>query len=226
MPQPPRTDRRAIVAATIGLLDEVGLEKVSLHAIAARLGVKQPALYHHFDSKAALMAAVADEVLDRYHTDRLPDAGEAWDAFVIRNARSLRRAMLSVRDGARLISSAGSRVPEQGNAIAKVDLLERAGFDGRTAVLALIAVSRYTIGAALEEQASRSNPSLADSADGLEGTDDRAARFGRTLRAAAAAGADGEFELGLTALVRGLDDSRENDCTGHDGKEKREGNAP
>ena len=221
MPQPPRTDRRAIVAATIGLLDEVGLEKVSLHAIAARLGVKQPALYHHFDSKAALMAAVAAEVLDRHHTDRLPDAGEAWDAFVIRNARSLRRAMLSVRDGARLISSAGSRVPEQGNAIAQVDLLERAGFDGRTAVLALIAVSRYTIGAALEEQASRSNPSLADSADGVDGTDDRAARFARTLRAAAAAGADGEFELGLAALVRGLDVSRE-----HDSREQREGNAP
>lgn len=215
MPQPSRTNRHAIVAATIDLLDEVGLEKVSLHAIAARLGVKQPALYHHFDSKTALMAAVAEEVLDRHHTDRLPNVGEAWDAFVIRNARSLRRAMLSVRDGARLISSAGSRVPKLSNAIAQVELLERDGFDGGTAVLALIAVSRYTIGAALEEQASRSNPSLSDSADSLDGTDDRAARFAEILRDVATAGTAQEFELGLSALVRGLDDHRK----------KREGNA-
>jgi TetR/AcrR family tetracycline transcriptional repressor len=139
----------------------------------------------------------------------LPKAGDAWNDFVIRNARSLRRAMLSVRDGARLISSAGDRVPKLSNAIAQVELLERGGFHSTTAVLALIAVSRYTIGAALEEQASRSKPSLSGSADDADGSDAREARFAGILRDVAAAGQEQEFDLGLFALVRGLDDLNE-----------------
>lgn len=205
MPQPARTDRHAIAAAAIELLNERGLDKVSLYAIAERLGVKQPALYHHFDSKAALLAAVAAEVLDQHHTDRVPKAGEAWDVFVLRNARSLRRTMLSVRDGARLISSAGSRVPNLSNAMAQVELLERAGFESATAVLALIAVSRYTIGAALEEQASHAYPPLSASADGI---DERTVRFAEVLRDVSAAGPEKEFELGLSALVNGLNEQR------------------
>jgi len=205
MPQPSRTDRPAIVTAAIELLDELGLDKVSLYAIAARLGVKQPALYHHFENKAALLAAVADEVLARHHRDRLPRAGETWDAFVRRNARSLRVAMLSVRDGARLISSSGSRVPQVDNAIAQVGLLERSGFGGPNAVLALIAVSRYTIGAALEEQGSRESPPLSAA---IPAGDERTAHLADILRQVAAAGPDKEFELGLDALVRGLDSHR------------------
>ena len=65
MPQPRRTDRAAIVSAAIEVLDENGLDGLSLRAIAARLGVQQPALYHHVASKADLLAAVGDEVLDR-----------------------------------------------------------------------------------------------------------------------------------------------------------------
>lgn len=205
MPQPARTDRAAIVTVAIELLDELGLDKVSLYAIAARLSVKQPALYHHFENKAALLGAVADEVLARHHRDRLPRPEETWDAFLRRNARSLRVALLSVRDGARLISSSGSRVPELDNAIAQVSLLERSGFDGPNAVLALIAVSRYTIGAALEEQGSRESPSLSAA---VPPGDERTAHLADVLRHVAAGGPDLEFELGLDALVRGLDSHR------------------
>src|SRR3954471_6986828 len=116
MPQPRRTDRPAIIAAAIEVLNDRGLDGLSLHAIAARLGIRQPALYHHFDSKTALLAAVAGEVLDRWHTDRTPAEGERWQDFLTRNARSLRQAMRSVRDGGRLIASAGPRSPNIDNA--------------------------------------------------------------------------------------------------------------
>ncbi|WP_427885003.1 TetR/AcrR family transcriptional regulator C-terminal domain-containing protein [Kribbella sp. GL6] len=152
MPQQRRTDRAAIVAAAIAVLDERGLDKLSLHAIAARLGVRQPALYHHFEDKNALLSAVAAEVLERGHTDRLPEPGEDWRAFLTRNAHSLRRAMLSVRDGARLLAVAGPRAPKLGNALAQVTFLEHHGFTGTDAILAYVAVSRYTIGATLEQQ--------------------------------------------------------------------------
>lgn len=202
MPYPRRVDRQSIVSAAIELMNERGLDDVSLRAIATRLGVRQPGLYHHFDSKAELLDAVAEEILDRWHTDRRPTENERWDEFVTRNARSLRRAMLRVRDGARLIASAGSRSPHIDNAIAQVTLLEEAGFSGPEAILALIAVSRYTIGSAMEQQTARDSGDIVITTDR---TDAETAHFIDVARQVVDLGQDHEFETGLAALVRGLD---------------------
>ncbi|AJT42194.1 TetR/AcrR family transcriptional regulator C-terminal domain-containing protein [Psychromicrobium lacuslunae] len=201
MPYPARTDRTSIVSAAIDELAESGLDSLSLRAIAARLGVRQPGLYHHFSNKSELLDAVADEVLERWHTARLPREQEKWDEFIIRNAQSLRRALLSIRDGARLLASTGSRSPNPQNAIAQISLLEKAGFSGTEAVLALIAVSRYTIGAAIEQQTARDRGEILIPKDHqtpqLERLREIAQRVGEL-------GQDHEFNVGLLALVRGL----------------------
>ena len=46
-------DRESVVRAGLALFDEVGLEKLTLRALAARLGVQAPAIYWYVDSKAA-----------------------------------------------------------------------------------------------------------------------------------------------------------------------------
>ncbi len=189
------------MSAAIEVMNEHGLDKVSLRAIATRLDIRQPGLYHHFASKADLLDAVADEILDRWHTDRLPEGDERWDEFVARNARSLRRAMLSVRDGARLIASVGSRSPRLDNAIAQLALLENAGFSGPEAVLALIAVSRYAIGSAVEQQTARDRGDIVINPDR---TDAAASHLIEIARQVVALGQDHEFEIGLAALLRGL----------------------
>ncbi|MFT3900675.1 MAG: TetR/AcrR family transcriptional regulator C-terminal domain-containing protein [Gordonia sp. (in: high G+C Gram-positive bacteria)] len=201
MPYPPRTGRAEIVAAAIVVLDDRGLDGVSLRAIATQLGIRQPALYHHFASKADLLDAVADEILSTWHTDRLPHDGEQWDTFVTRNARSMRRAMLSIRDGARLIASSGSRSPHLDTAIAQVSLLEDAGFTAAEAILALIAVARYTIGSAIEQQTARDGGDIVIT---TSRTDDEANHFLESIRYVVALGSDHEFETGLAALIRGL----------------------
>jgi TetR/AcrR family tetracycline transcriptional repressor len=203
MPQPRRTDSRAIVSAAIEVLNDRGLDGLSLHAIAARLGIRQPALYHHFGSKAELVTAVAEEVLDRRHTDRTPVEGEHWQDFLFRNAQSLRRAMLSVRDGGRLMASAGPRTPKIDNAIAQIRLLEDSGFTGPDAVLAFIAVSRYTIGAVLEEQTARDGGAIIVPP---ERHDAAAAYLSALGTKVAALGPDHEFKIGLSALIHGLGD--------------------
>jgi AcrR family transcriptional regulator len=43
----------------------VGLERLSLRDLAARVGVTHPAAYHHFASKSALLAALAEEGFSR-----------------------------------------------------------------------------------------------------------------------------------------------------------------
>lgn len=201
MPYPRRTGRAAIVSAAIALMDEHGLEGVSLRRIATQLGIRQPGLYHHFTSKTELLDAVADEILDRWHTDRAPADSEQWDEFVARNARSLRRAMLSVRDGALLIASAGSRSPKPEIAIAQIALLENAGFSGTDALLALIAVSRYTIGSALEQQTARHGGDIVIT---TSRTDVAVAHLIDITRQVVSLGPDHEFDAGLAALIHGL----------------------
>lgn len=48
-----------VVAAGAGLADQVGIEAVSLAALAERLGVKPPALYKHIDSVGDLQRRIA-----------------------------------------------------------------------------------------------------------------------------------------------------------------------
>lgn len=201
MPHPRRLERSAIIAATIDVLNERGLDDLSLHAIAAHLGVRQPALYHHFPSKAALLDATAAAVLDRWHTERLPAEDESWQAFLTRNARSMRRALLQVRDGARLIAATGPRSPEPATALARIDFLERQGFTATSAVLASIAVSRYVIGSVLEHQTAPAQGIAAPSR--TDGSADLA-RLQRIAAAVTRIGPDGEFDTGLRALVVGL----------------------
>ena len=103
-PTPARTSRDAIVAAARSLLEEQGLDAVTMASVADRVGVRPPSLYKHVRDRAALIAAVADEaalelgrVLDAAvrsapgepeRPRRDPD--EAADARVLRAALAFR----------------------------------------------------------------------------------------------------------------------------------------
>ncbi len=95
--------RLDVVEHALGVLDRHGLADLSMRRLAADLGVQPSALYWHFDSKQALLAAVADEVLRRGGRP-VPDG--SWDEQVTAYAHALRDAMLAYRDGAELVATA------------------------------------------------------------------------------------------------------------------------
>lgn len=62
-PTVPLVSRALAVEAATRLLDEHGLDGLSMRQVGAALGVSGPALYHHFVNKEALLEAVAESLL-------------------------------------------------------------------------------------------------------------------------------------------------------------------
>ena len=58
---------RALVDTAVRLIQEEGVEALTLRGVGARLGVSRTALYRHFDDKQALLARVASEGFKRFH---------------------------------------------------------------------------------------------------------------------------------------------------------------
>lgn len=57
--------REALIAATIAIIDERGVEHVSVREAAKRVGVSPGAPFRHFPTKTALMTAVAEQAMSR-----------------------------------------------------------------------------------------------------------------------------------------------------------------
>ena len=92
-----------IVERAIAVLDQYGLADLSMRRLASELGLQPSALYHHFASKQELLAAVADELLER---GRRPSGDDVpWDVAVVAAGHELRDAMLAYRDGAELVAT-------------------------------------------------------------------------------------------------------------------------
>jgi len=97
-----RYHRTDVVARAIEVLDGYGLADLSMRRLGQELGVQPSALYHHFANKQTLLAAIADEILDR---GARPEATGGWEQRCAAICQSLRDAMLAYRDGAELVGT-------------------------------------------------------------------------------------------------------------------------
>jgi len=160
-------DRRTIVAAALRLLDEHGLEGVTTRRLAQVLGVAGPSLYWHLKNKDALFELMSDVMFGAVlQADAAVLRAREWDAWLAAGARVIRKAALSHRDGARLLAG---RHPTGAQAIrvvpGMVERLQQAGFTETEAHFAFRTLSRFTLGWALDEQASGGS---SDSDEGFE----------------------------------------------------------
>jgi AcrR family transcriptional regulator len=94
--------RDDVVERAIAVLDQYGLADLTMRRLGSELGVRPSALYHHFDNKQTLLAAVADELLAR--RVRRTVAG-GWRQRAEEICGSLRDALLSYRDAAELVAT-------------------------------------------------------------------------------------------------------------------------
>lgn len=181
-----RYHRSDIVERAVGILDLYGLPDMSMRRIASELGLQPSALYHHFANKQALLAAVADELLERGARPAPTDAN--WDEQVLAVSRELRDAMLAYRDGAELIATVhafGLGASALDGRVARA--ISAGGFDDSFARSAATTILYFVFGHVSDEQTHlQANSAGAIDDEPLDRAD-----------------AD-SFELGLTLILDGI----------------------
>lgn len=201
-----RLNREQVLQAALGLLDEAGLEKLTMRRLATALGVQNGATYWHFSSKQALLEAMADSMLTGL-TDGLGEY-QSWDERITELARRLRRALLSRRDGARIFSGLFFPLP---NALAygeaMIAALREGGLSGRDAVWASDTLTYYVVAHTIEDQLAAgpaergesASARLTDAADPV-----RYPHLHAALAHVPAPHSDEHFDYGLRLILAGI----------------------
>jgi TetR/AcrR family transcriptional regulator, tetracycline repressor protein len=155
-----KVNREIVVEAGLKLLNEVGLEQLTLRRLAKELKIQAPTLYWHFKSKEALIDAVATLVLAEGAPGLVPSKFEDkrsandWKTWVKAFGIGLRQTLLKYRDGARVV--AGSHLTDtvfmETTELIGGRLVE-AGFSVRRAVVLMSTVYTFTVSFVIEEQA-------------------------------------------------------------------------
>ncbi|WP_158794017.1 TetR/AcrR family transcriptional regulator C-terminal domain-containing protein [Granulicella sp. L60] len=150
-----KVDRQKVVLAALALLDDVGLEQLTLRRLATELKIQAPTLYWHFKSKEELIDEMATTLLTIDPASLMPTRKSSpWRIWAATFGHGLRKILLSYRDGARMV--AGTRLT---NALF-IEITEtigahlrEEGFTIRETVVLLSTVYSYTISFTTEEQA-------------------------------------------------------------------------
>ena len=87
-----RLSREAILQAALRIVDDEGLEAMTMRRLAAILGVNPMSIYHHLPNKAAVVAGLAELVFAELNNSTPPTA-ESWQEELIGAANAYRNAL-------------------------------------------------------------------------------------------------------------------------------------
>lgn len=197
-----------IVDAAFEVLDDQGIDGLTVRAVADRLGVKAPALYWHVRNKQQLLdemgtrvwrdiaAATADPATDPTAD---PAAGLDWRTAMLGYARHTRAGLLAHRDGARSFSGTfltdDAMLADQERRLA---WMRDQGFPVEATVDAFVLLTSFVVGYCIEEQERRQSPTERYS---LERRDERVGAAEHPLVAAAGRRLFGDPDEHFEALV-------------------------
>lgn len=145
--------KEQIIEESLQLLNEDGLEGVTLGKLAKRLGVQAPALYWHFKNKEALVNEIAEAILQNEFTEiELNVAGNTWQEWLISIFKRLRKALINYIDGGRVVAGAHVSLMMAKITEEAMKTLLNAGMSLHKSRLLVLTAKHYTFGNVIEEQ--------------------------------------------------------------------------
>ena len=115
--------RGRLVAEALGLVQEEGLDALSMRRLADRLDVKAASLYWHVRDRLELLELLAESILGRVAVSR---AG-AWRPAVLATAGALRAVVASQRDANRILLEVPDSLTGSATHVTLTRQLEAAG---------------------------------------------------------------------------------------------------
>ena len=150
-----KINRDMVTRAGLKLLNEEGLEQLTLRRLGVELNVQAATIYWHFKSKEELIDEMATTVLAEGSVNLIPARkSSGWRIWASTYGEGLRKTLLAYRDGARMV--AGTRFTNT----VYLKTTERignqmlaSGFSVRAAVVLFGTIYNYTVSFVMEEQA-------------------------------------------------------------------------
>ena len=196
---PLRVDR--IIAAAVVLVDEEGVDALSMRGLAQALGSGTATLYRHFSGRAELVAHVVDAVMGEVPNDEDNFRALAWQRALELSAGNMFDVLCRHPNVATLMAE---QIPVGPNALAMreraLGTLMAAGFPPHLAVRAWSTLARYVLGFATQlNSVSQQRPKAWDLLD--------ASDFPASLAVAEHVPVPlrEEFDFGLELLLIGLE---------------------
>jgi AcrR family transcriptional regulator len=206
--RPPVTEE-AIIQAALGLLDDGGLDAVTMRGVAERMGVSAPTVYWHVENKDGLL----DRLYDRLCSEVPQPPPGHWQDRLRSLANDIRSVFAAHRDAARMaigrfpLGPNGLRVTETA-----LTALADAGLGDEDAAYAAYLFFSYVTSFSHQETILPAPAPTGDRADALSQVEQYLSSlppddFPHLTRCAAALsrpGLDRRFAFGLDHLLRGL----------------------
>jgi TetR/AcrR family tetracycline transcriptional repressor len=144
-----------IARTALTVLNDTGLDGLTMRLLAKELGVQAPTLYWHFKNKQELLDAMADLISAEVANGlEAPAQGTSWEEWAAELARKMRREMLRYRDGARVTAGSYTANPATHRTIElTLRTLRDGGFPVVEAARSFPTVLHYVVGFTIEEQA-------------------------------------------------------------------------
>jgi TetR/AcrR family transcriptional regulator, tetracycline repressor protein len=157
MGRPAAISREELVAGALAYVDAHGLEELTLRALAPTIGVSHTAAYTHFPSKAALLDALVERVLQEIFAAEFPE-GLTPREMLITIAVSIRTSLLRHPNLApAFLTSAGMTGVTYGATQTVLAVLESAGLEGRNLMVTYQVLEAYVFGTIIYELGSDSD---------------------------------------------------------------------
>ena len=160
-PKKRNLSRRRILDAAFVVLDEQGLDGMTLRSIAQKLDVQAPALYRHFKNKDEVLIEMAQLLVDEWSAACALIVHSDWKPWLTECCTMLRRVVRGHRDGPRLFMAYHSYAQ---TSLTRdiMTMLSDQGFAPADIIPSVSTLTSFVVGFTLEEDFERRTEPIAE----------------------------------------------------------------